>query len=130
MDTIIRLLIGVGGGAISFLFGGWSPLLGILFALVVIDYISGVIASGTEGRISSKVGKRGIGRKILIFAMVSVAHLMDQVTGHHFLRDGVIFFYMANEIISITENVGRAGLPVPDKIAQAIEVLKGKEKKK
>jgi toxin secretion/phage lysis holin len=69
----------------------------------------------------------GIAKKVFIFAMVAVAHLIDTALGDaHLLRDATIFFYLANELLSIIENVGRIGLPVPTPIQKAVEVLKGK----
>lgn len=131
MNNLFKAFIGIGGGAISFLFGGWDSLLWVLVAFAAIDWLTGVSASWNEGKLSSKVGFKGLNRKVLIFAMVAVAHLVDVATEGILpfnLRDGVIFFYMANEVISIIENVGRAGLPVPEKLSEAIEVLKGKGK--
>ncbi|MDN5323723.1 MAG: hypothetical protein PWQ67_2177 [Clostridia bacterium] len=128
-EIYLKTAIGVGGACASYLFGGWSSLLGILLAFVVIDYITGVLASGVEGKLSSSIGIKGIAKKVFIFVMVAVAHLVDASLGDgHIFRDATIFFYLANEVISILENAGRVGLPVPPIIQQAIEVLKGKSK--
>lgn len=127
MENFIKTVIAIGGAAASFLFGGWSPLLAVLLTFVAIDYVSGVIAAGAEGRLKSKVGMIGIARKVFIFAMVAIAHLVDTALGdQHVLRDATIFFYLANELLSIIENAGRVGLPVPAPIQKAVEVLKGK----
>ncbi|USG65147.1 holin family protein [Brevibacillus ruminantium] len=127
MEMTYKWVVAFGGAAVTYLFGGWSPLLGILLAFNIIDYVSGVIASGMEGKLKSKVGLIGIARKVLIFAMVGIAHLVDTALGdQHFLRDATIFFYLANELLSIIENAGRAGLMVPEPIKRAVEVLKGK----
>lgn len=124
---MIKALIAGGGAAISYMFGGWSALLGILLTFVIIDYITGVVAAGAEGKLKSEVGLIGIARKVFIFAMVTIAHLIDTTLGDtHFLRDATIFFYMTNELISIVENLGTIGLPVPGPIVKAIEVLKSK----
>lgn len=83
--------------------------------------------SGMIGKLESNVGMFGIARKVFIFAMVSVAHLVDGVLGDgHLFRDAVAFFYIANELLSIIENGGKLGAPIPPAIRQAIEVLKGK----
>lgn len=124
--SVFKTIIAIGGGAASYLFGGWSSLLSILLAFVVIDYVTGVVAAGMEGKLSSAVGLRGIAKKIFIFVMVAVAHLADQAAGTQVIRDAAIFFYLANEILSIIENSGNIGLPVPPVIVQAVEVLKGK----
>lgn len=127
MENIFKSAVAVGGAAASYLFGGWSPLLAVLLTFVAIDYVSGVVAAGAEGRLKSKVGMIGIARKVFIFAMVAVAHLVDTALGdQHVLRDATIFFYLANELLSIIENAGRVGLPVPAPIQKAVEVLKGK----
>jgi toxin secretion/phage lysis holin len=127
MENLFKTAIAVGGAAASYLFGGWSTLLGVLLTFVVIDYVSGVIAAGAEGKLKSKVGLIGIARKVFIFVMVAIAHLVDSALGdQHVLRDATIFFYLANELLSIIENAGRVGLPVPAPIQKAVEVLKGK----
>lgn len=117
----------VTGAVVGYVFGGLSVLLQILLAFVVIDYISGLLASGVEGKLSSKVGFKGIAKKIMIFVLVSVGHLTDKAIGDgHMIQDAIIFFYLGNELLSILENAGRTGLPVPDQIKSAVEILKGK----
>ncbi|MGI6225676.1 MAG: phage holin family protein [Peptococcales bacterium] len=129
-SSIFKICIAAGGACTTYLFGGWSSLLGILLAFVVLDYVTGVLASGVEGNLSSSIGLKGIARKVFIFVMVAVAHLVDTSLGDgHIFRDATIFFYLANEFLSILENAGRVGLPVPDILQQAIEVLKGRSKK-
>lgn len=120
-------MVASGGAMASYFYGGWSALLGVLLTLVVIDYLSGVSASFYDGTLSSKVGYRGIPKKIAIFAVIAVAHLIDTTLGDsHLFRDAAIFFYIANEILSITENIGRMGVKLPPGIQKAIEVLKSK----
>jgi len=128
MENIVKTVVAVGGAAASFLFGGWSALLNILLAFVVIDYVTGFLAAGVEKKLNSDVGWRGIAKKVAIFFIVAVGHLVDKALGGEMsvFRDAVIFFYLANELLSITENAGRIGIPVPDKLLNAIEVLKGK----
>jgi len=127
MENIVKTIIAVSGAAASFLFGGWSSLLSILLAFVVIDYVSGVAAAGKEGKLSSDVGLWGIARKVTIFVIVAVAHLVDQALGDaHLFRDAAIFFYLANEVLSIIENAGRIGVPVPPVLEKAVGVLNGK----
>ena len=129
MEKGFQVVIAVGGAAASFLFGGWSALLNILLAFVAIDYITGCIASGVQGKLNSQVGWKGIAKKVAIFFIVAVAHMIDVALGgnSHMIRDAAIFFYLANELLSITENAGRIGVPVPQKLLSAVEVLKGKE---
>ncbi|PPA82533.1 holin [Brevibacillus laterosporus] len=125
MENVFKTVIAIGGGALSLLFGGWSKLLTILIVFVIIDYASGVAAGSVEGKLKSKVGLIGIARKVFIFAMVAVAHLIDTALGdQHVFRNATIFFYLANEALSIIENTGRIGLPVPEVIKKAVDVLK------
>lgn len=130
VGSAFKVIVALGGSAASYLFGGWSSLLGILLTLVAIDYATGFVAAGMEGRLSSDTGLKGIAKKVLIFVMVAVAHLADQAIGPETLpiliRDAAIFFYLANELLSIIENSGRIGLPVPPAITQAVELLQGK----
>lgn len=118
------------GAVVGYLFGGWSELLGILLTFVVLDYITGILAASKEGTLRSAVGFKRIPKKIMIFLLVAVGHLIDRAVGTNGLfRDATIFFYLANELLSIVENAGRMGLPVPEQIQQAVEVLKGKSER-
>lgn len=126
-NTYLKIIIAAGGAAASYLYGGWSQLLCVLLAFVVIDYITGVLASASEGKLSSAVGFKGIARKVCIFAIVAVAHLVDSSLGEvHVFRDTTIFFYLANELLSMLENMGRLGVPIPPIISKAVQVLQGK----
>ena len=126
-DIALKGVVSVGGATVSYLYGGWSALLGILLVFVVLDYITGIMAAGIEGKLKSSVGLKGIARKVFIFVMVAIAHLVDQSLGDaHMFRDMTIFFYLANELISILENGGRIGVPIPPGLEQAIEILKKK----
>jgi toxin secretion/phage lysis holin len=126
-SKLFRTIIAGLGGVASYAFGGWSALLGILLAFVVVDYVSGVVAAALEGRLSSSVGLRGIARKVFIFVMVAIAHQVDSALGeNHLFRDATIFFYLANELLSVLENVGRIGVPIPPGIQRAVEILRGR----
>lgn len=117
------------GAVVGYLFGGWSMLISILFAFIVIDYLSGVVAAAYLGKLSSSVGFHGIAKKVMIIIIVAAAHLADQGLGtEHVARDAVIFFYLANELLSILENAGKTGLPVPEQITKMVEILKGGKK--
>jgi len=118
------------GAVVGFLFGGWSKALILLVSLAILDYLTGVLASAVEGKLSSRVGFRGIPKKIMIFVVVAVGHLVDTAIGtNHMFRDAAIFFYCANEVVSILENAGRIGIPVPEQLQQAVEVLRGRSEK-
>jgi len=127
MDTMIKTAVSIGGAIASYAYGGWSALLSILLTFVAMDYISGVLAAAKEGKLNSNIGLWGIARKVSIFVVVAIAHLVDTALGEsHLFRDAAIFFYLANEVLSITENLGRLGAPIPGIIKQAVEVLRGK----
>jgi len=126
-ENIFKTITAFGSALASYLFGGWSALLGVLLAFVITDYITGVMAAGIEGKLNSSIGWKGISRKVMIFVLVAMAHLVDMALGDsNVFRDATIFFYLANELLSIIENTGRIGLPVPDAIQKAVAILKGK----
>lgn len=119
------------GGWLGWVLGGLDGFLYALIAFVVIDYITGVMCAVVEKKLSSEVGFRGIFKKILIFAMVAVAHIIDThvlgIAGDGAaIRTAVIFFYLANEGLSIFENSTRLGLPVPQKLKDVLAQLHGK----
>jgi toxin secretion/phage lysis holin len=121
----IRLILAFVGGILGCIFGGFNSLIYALTAFVAIDYITGVLLAIRDKKISSEVGYKGIVRKFLIFLIVSMGNIMDNYvlgTGST-LRTLVIMFYMANEGISILENAGQLGLPIPKKLREAIEKL-------
>lgn len=127
LETVVKWILALGSGAASYLFGGWSGLMGVLLVFIILDYVTGVAAAGASGQLKSKIGMIGIARKVFIFAMVAVGHLVDGILGDgHLFRDTVAYFYIANELLSLIENGGKLGAPIPPVIQQAIEVLKGK----
>lgn len=130
MDNFLRIFIGVGGATVTYLFGGWSTLLQILLVFIIVDYLTGLLAAWYEAKLNSKVGFRGIGKKIMILVLVAVAHSLDKVLGgNSFVQDAVIFFYLANELLSILENAGKTGLPIPSALTKAVAVLNQKSEK-
>lgn len=131
METAIKVSVAICGAAASFLWGEWSALLSVLLTFVVIDFVTGWIAAGVDGELNSKVGWIGIARKVAIFFVVAVAHQVDVALGGelHMFRDAAIFFYLANELLSFTENAGRIGVPVPKKLLNAVEILREKGEK-
>ncbi|MBI4857308.1 MAG: phage holin family protein [Acetobacterium woodii] len=114
------------GGLIGQLLGGWDGFLLCLTAFVVIDYLTGVLAAAQQQRLSSAQGFRGILRKILIFTVVAMGHLLDTTllggSGAP-LRSAMIFFYIANEGLSITENLAALGVPIPKRLKQVVAEL-------
>lgn len=122
------LTISLSGGAlIGYTFGGWTGMLTLLLILVIVDWLTGWTAAWIAGELRSRVGYYGIARKVAIFAMVMIAHLIDVVLGDaHYFRDAVIFFYLANELLSVVENLGRMGVPLPNVILNAVKIFESK----
>ncbi|ANY68502.1 holin [Paenibacillus sp. BIHB 4019] len=118
------------GSIVTFAFGVWMESLTLLIVVMAIDYVTGVSASLKEGRgLNSSFGAWGIARKGLMLLVILIAHRVDLLLDANNMTMGAaIYFYIANELISITENYGRLGLPLPDKIRQMIEILKDKNK--
>ena len=116
------------GGLVGCYLGGVDPSLYTLLDFVVVDYITGVLRAVNEKKVSSRIGAKGTTKKVLIFLLVGVGHMLDvQLGTGNVLRDAVIFFYISNEGISLLENAVSIGLPVPEKIKEALKQLHGKE---
>ena len=126
--------IGVVGGFIASLFGGWDAALVTLIIFMGVDYLTGLIVAGvfhnsekTEtGTLESRAGWKGLCRKGVSLLVVLVACRLDLVIGSNFIRDSVVIAFIANETLSIVENAGLMGIPIPAVIARAIDVLKKK----
>lgn len=112
----------------SFLFGGVDMFLKVLIAFAIIDYISGVIAAIIKNELNSAVGFRGIFKKVCIFLVVAVAHMIGQALEMPSVRSLVCGYYIANEGISILENTAKAGLPIPEKLKEILEQLENDSK--
>lgn len=127
MEVILKFGI-LGFGAIfGYLFGEVDLLVKVLVCFIVADYISGLLASGYLGELSSKMGFKGIAKKIAILILVAIAHQIDLILGtHNTTRDAVIFFYLANELISILENFVRMGMKVPEVLKNLILIFDAK----
>jgi toxin secretion/phage lysis holin len=132
-DWIQALVTGV-GGMLGWFFGDIDSFTCVLVAFVVIDYLTGVMCAVIEKKLSSEVGFRGIFKKITIFAMVGVGHMLDILilgpAGYAAIRMAVVCFYLANEGLSMLENVSRLGLPVPKKVKDALALLHEKDESK
>ena len=127
----IQLAFAAVGGWLGYFLGGCDGLLYALIAFVVIDYITGVMCAISDKTLSSEVGFKGICRKVLIFLLVGIGHIVDaQVIGSGgVMRTAVIFFYLSNEGISLIENAAHLGLPVPDKLKAVLEQLHDRAEK-
>ena len=123
--SIIQAMFAAVGGWLGYYLGGCDGLLYALLAFVVTDYITGVMCAIIDKKLSSSVGFKGIFKKVLIFLMVGIGHIIDAyVIGNgSVLRTAVIFFYIANEGLSLTENAAHLGLPIPAKLKDVLEQL-------
>ena len=123
--NMIQFLFAGIGGWLGYFLGGCDGLLIALLLFVLTDYITGVMCAIADKKLSSAVGFKGICRKVLIFLLVGIANILDmQVIGTgSVLRTAVIFFYISNEGVSLLENAGHLGLPIPVKIKSVLEQL-------
>lgn len=141
MDNIINIksmlctAIGCLGSLVASAFGGWDAGLITLILFMTADYITGLLVAGVfhtsekteSGGLESRAGWKGLCRKGVTLLIVLVAQCVDTAAGTNVIRDAVVIGYTANEAISIIENAGLMGVPVPEKLANAIEVLQGKD---
>jgi len=127
---MIQIAVAALGGFLGWFLGGWDGFVFALVAFVVLDYLTGFMRAVAEKRLSSQVGALGIMKKVLIFFIVGAAHVVDtHLLGGTAapLRTAVIFFYIANEGVSMLENTTAIGLPVPKALKQALAQLNDKE---
>ena len=127
----IQFIFTAVGGWLGWFLGGCDGLLYALLVFVALDYTTGIMCAVADHSLSSAVGFKGICRKVLIFALVGIGHVLDtQVIGTgSILRTAVIFFYLSNEGISLVENAAHLGLPVPEKLKLVLEQLHDRSKK-
>ena len=126
--------VGAVGGAISAAMGGWSQMLTALLIVMGADYLTGLIVAGVfhrsgksaDGSLESRAGFKGLCRKGAMLLVVLLAARLDLVMGTGFIRDGAALAFLANELLSVVENVGLMGVPVPKVIAGAISVLQSR----
>lgn len=124
--NLIQMVIAAVGGWMGYFLGGYDGFLYALIAFVVVDYLLGFMCAVLEKQLSSEIGARGIFKKVVIFSLVGVAHIIDQniIGDGSAIRTAVIFFYLSNEGISIIENASRLGLPIPTRLKDILEQLK------
>ena len=127
----IQLVFAAIGGWLGYFLGGCDGLLYTLLAFVILDYLTGIMCAIVDKKLSSEIGFRGIFKKVLIFVLVGVGHLMDvQILGAAgVLRTAVIFFYLSNEGVSLVENAAHLGLPIPTKLKAVLEQLHDRSEK-
>ena len=136
MKSILLSVVGAIGSGLAYLFGGWDTAVIVLLVFMIIDYIMGLIVAGVfhkskkseSGHLESRAGWKGLCKKFATFLFVIVANLLDRQMGTSFIRDGVCIAFITNELLSIIENAGLMGIPIPKVITNAIAVLEGKNK--
>jgi len=134
MKSTTLTIIGVIGSFIAKIYGGWDAAMTTLVIFMGIDYLMGLIVAGVfkrsgkseNGALDSRAGFKGLCKKSVVLVVVLVAYRLDLVLGSTFIKDAVIIGYIANETISIIENAGLMGIPIPEVIKKAIDILKKK----
>lgn len=137
MKELICTITGVVGSALASLFGGWSTGMITLLIFMAVDYLTGLVCAGVfkssakskSGGLESRAGWKGLCRKGVTILVVLVAYRLDLLIGTNYIRDAVVIAFCANELISIVENCGLMGLPLPKPITKAIDILKNKNDK-
>ena len=130
MEKIFNSIVAVVATFFTYLFGGWDIALIVLVAFMVLDYATGVIWAYIQKSLNSEIGFKGLVKKCMILVVLVVAVLLDRMinSGTAVFRTLVCYFYIANEGISLLENVSNLGLPIPDKLKVALEQLNENEK--
>lgn len=129
IDKIISLVASEAATIFIYLFGGVDVALTCLIVAIVLDYVSGMIKAYNKKQLSSKIGFSGILKKIGILILVMLSVLVDRVTGDTgAIRTLVIYYFVANEGLSVLENLGESGIPIPNAIKKALKVLKDQSK--
>lgn len=135
--NVLYSLVGVVGGFVAMVFGGWSDALITLIVFMGLDYVTGLIVAGIfkkskkseNGALESRAGFKGLCRKGVALMIVLVAVRLDIIMHTTYIKDAVIIAFVVNESISIIENAGLMGIPIPSVIAKAIDVLKNESEK-
>ena len=129
--NMIQIIFTAIGGWLGYFLGGCDGLLIALVVFAVTDYITGVMCAIADKKLSSEIGFKGICRKVIIFMLVGIAHVLDVnvIATGSVLRTAVIFFYLSNEGVSLLENAAHLGLPVPEKLKDVLEQLHDRAEK-
>ncbi|QGG47357.1 toxin secretion/phage lysis holin family protein [Heliorestis convoluta] len=128
----VKMAFAAVGAFLGWFLGSYDGFLYALIMFIVLDYITGLMVAYVTKEISSHIGSKGIFKKVVIFILVGVAQIIDsQIIGEgSVIRTAVIFFYLSNEGISIIENAGKLGLPIPAKLRDSMDQLKDKEEER
>lgn len=137
MKNFILTAVGMLGSLIASFFGGWTASLTTMVIFMGIDYVTGLIVAGVfhkskktdSGALESRAGFKGLCKKCVALLFVLIGYRLDLAIGTTYIRDAVCIAFIANELISIVENAGLMGLPIPSIITKAIDVLKTKSEK-
>ena len=137
MKGYILSAVGAIGSGIAYLFGGWTASITTLLIFMIVDYLTGLIVAGVfhkskksdTGSLESRAGWKGLCKKCMTLLFVIVAHRLDLQIGTSFIKDAVCIAFITNELLSIVENAGLMGIPIPKAITKAIAVLNGEEDK-
>lgn len=129
-NNVLKAIMTFMGSALVWLFGGWNIVLGILATVIVCDYISGVMCAIKNKTLSSKVGRDGLLKKAVTLLIVVIAHQVDVALGNNedIVRNITALFYISNELLSILENAGNIGIPLPEFLVNVCEKLKDDDK--
>lgn len=125
------------GSAVSYFIGGVDTMFVVLCVFLLVDYVSGIIVASVfkkstkteSGKLNSTVSFKGLCKKLFVVILVGVAHLLDVVLDTSFIRGGVVVAFISNETISIIENAGLMGIPIPAPLQKAIDILQDREVK-
>ena len=128
---VLSTIGGLFGGVIAMAFGGWSEGLTTLLILMIVDYLSGLVVAGLfqaspkaeTGGLESRAGWKGLARKVATLLIVMVAHRIDVALGTNYLMNAAVIGFIMNELISLVENAGLMGIPMPKAITKAIDIL-------
>lgn len=130
MKEFICSLLSTIGYLFIYLVGGWDVALQCLVIAIALDYISGLMKAYINKTLSSRIGMRGLIKKLGLLIIVMVGTLVDRTTGNTgAVRTLVIYYFVANEGLSILENLGQAGIPIPQSVKKALKALKNQEVK-
>lgn len=129
-------IIGAIGSAIANLFGGWTTDMETLLIFMAVDFITGLIVAGVfkkskksnKGALQSSIGFKGLAKKAMILFFILIGHRLDILLGSDYIRTALVIAFITNETISITENAGLMGIPIPKPIKNAIDILRGENK--
>lgn len=136
MKKVILFITGTIGMYATYIFGEWSGSMITLCVCMVADFVLGLIVAGifsnskktNGGGLSSQIAFKGLARKVCILILVAVGYWIDNLLNINYVRDGIIWAYVINELLSIVENIGLCGVPLPTIITKVIEILKTQEK--